>query len=76
MPMHALIVTPKTIDFIEQVNGGVRPAPETLEYLTYFVHRDRLDDTDSNQLMTPNAFWNTYKQHDCTDDNCNIVERI
>jgi hypothetical protein len=74
--MHALLVTEKTLDFIQQVNGGVRPGPECLEEPTFFVHADRLDDPDPNQLLTPKEYRAKYRQHKCSDDNCNIVEKI
>lgn len=76
MPMHALLVNARTIDFIEQVNGGLRPAPETMECTTYFIHPDRPDDAEPNQLMKEDEFKRTYEFHNCSDNNCNIVERI
>jgi hypothetical protein len=73
MPMHALIVNEHTLDFITQVNGGVRPAPVCLENKTFFVHGDRIDDPP-NELMTPERFHATYQFVDDEDDNSNIVE--
>ncbi len=76
MPMHAVFVNEKTLDFIQQVNGGVRPAEECLENPTFFIHSDRIDDVDHNQLMTREDFVTTYKPHMCSDDNCNVVEKM
>ncbi len=76
MPMHVVLVNENTIDFIQQVNGGVRPAEECLENETFFIHSDRVDDVDHNQLMTRKEFMTTYKLHECDDHNCNIVEKL
>ncbi len=76
MPMHVVFVNENTIDFIQQVNGGVRPSEEYLENPTFFIHSDRLDDVDHNQLMTREEFKSTYKLHECSDHNCNIVEKM
>ncbi len=75
MPMHALIVNENTLDFIQQVNGGVRPTKECLETPTVFIHSDRVDDVDHNDLLAEKDFNITYKWHVCEDDNCNIVEK-
>jgi hypothetical protein len=76
MPLHAVFVTEETLDFIQQVNGGVRPANECLETRTVLVHADRCDDTDPNQLMSMDDFNKNYRWHECSDDNCNIVEKL
>ncbi len=73
MPMHAVFVNENTLDFIQQVNGGVRPAEECLETPTVFIHSDRLDDADHNDLMNRAEFNNTYTFHDCSDNNCNVI---
>ncbi len=75
MPMHVLSVNENTLDFIQKVNGGVRPTEDWFENPTFFVHSDRIDDADPNQLMTKEQFRATYKFHVCDDNNCNIVEK-
>lgn len=72
MPLHAVAVVEATLDFVEQVNGGVRPIPSDAPDI--LVYSDRVDDDHTNELLTQEEFWDRYMYHECSDPNCNVVD--
>lgn len=71
MPMHATPINRETVDFLAQVNGGLKPRIyEDVQYV--LIYGDRIDDPP-NQIITQEELLELWKLHQCDDSNCNIV---
>lgn len=74
MALHATLVNKHTVEFLTQVNGGLRPRIQKQK--TILVYADRIDDEFYNEILTMPEFEAKYEFHDpsdCIDSNCNIV---
>ena len=71
MPMHATLINAQTVDFLAQVNGGLRPRIKK-DVQNVLIYGDRIDDPP-NQIITIQEYRENWKPHLCDDSNCNIV---
>jgi len=58
--LHAMLITEKTIDEIEEINNGVRPADECLETKTYFVYSCDPENDIVPEILDLKVFFKTY----------------
>ena len=74
MPMHATLINAKTVDFLAQVNGGLKPRIyKDVQHV--LIYGDAIDDPP-NQIITIQERNELWKGHLCDDSNCNIVNPV
>lgn len=70
MAQHATLINENTLEFLKQVNGGMKPKIE--KEATFLIYGDDINDPE-NEIVTRVELNDQYSWHKCEDDNCNIV---
>lgn len=70
----AKVITPETIDEITDLNGGVRPADETMNGHTFYVYCEESDDTPA-EILTRSEFRKKFRWQDVNSDDNVVVHR-
>jgi len=70
MALHATLINENTLEFLKQVNGGMKPTIE--KETTVLIYGDNINDPE-NEIVTRAQLDEQYSWHVCEDNNCNIV---
>lgn len=70
----AKLITLDTIDEITDLNGGVRPADETMDNHTFFVYSEASDDTPA-EILTRAEFRKKFRWQDLNSTDNVVVHR-
>lgn len=72
MALHATLINENTLEFLKQVNGGVKPEIE--EEPTMLIYADEINDPE-NVIIKRSEFDDQYVWCMCHDPNCNLVAK-